>query len=111
MPKAKLWTTGATATAVRASNLPVYRFSYRRVLGLLALAVLIAIAAVLISPAVPSAPTVLPVSAWLLVGIMVMASLAAVPKDRFVVTVLSQRHPASPGPRLESVTAALPLRR
>jgi len=81
------------------------------VLGLLALAVLIAIAAVLISPAVPSAPTVLPVSAWLLVGIMVMASLAAVPTDRCVVTVLSQPHPASPGPRRESVTAALPLRR
>jgi len=102
---------GATAAAVRASNLAVYRFSHRRVLGLLALAVLIAIAAVLISPAVPSAPTVLPVSAWLLVGIIVMASLAAVATDRSVVTVLSQPHPTSLAARVESVTVALPLRR
>lgn len=89
----------------------MFRFSHRRVLGLLALAVLIAIAAVLISPAVPSAPTVLPVSAWLLVGIMVMASFAAVPTDRCLVTVLSQLHPTSPDASLEFVTAGLPLRR
>ena len=96
---------------IRASNDRVYCSSHRRVLGLLALAVLIAIAAVLISPAVPSAPTVLPVSAWLLVGIMVMASLAAVPADRSVVIGLSQPHPTSPGAALELVTAGLPLRR
>lgn len=84
--------------------------SHRRLLGLFALAVLIAMAAVLISPAVPSAPTVLPVSAWLLVGIMVVAFLAAVPTDHCVVTLLSQLHPGSPGLRLEAVMAALPLR-
>jgi hypothetical protein len=88
----------------------VHRFTHRRVLGLLALAVLIAIAAVLISPAVPSAPTVLPVSAWLLLGIMVMSSLAAIPADCSAVTMLSLPHPTSPGARLDSVTAALPLR-
>lgn len=78
---------------------------------LLALAVLIAIAAVLISPAVPSAPPLLPVSALLLVGIIVIAFHAAVRLDRPVMAGLSPARSASPGAGLGFVTAGLPLRR
>jgi len=86
----------------------VCRVSERR---LLALAVLIAVAAVLISPAVPSAPTLLPVSALLLVGIIVIASHAAMRMDRPVIAVLSHAQSALPGAGLGFVTAGLPLRR
>lgn len=48
-----------------------------RVSALVALAVLIAIAGVLISPAVPSTPTLLPVSAMFLVGVIIVCSHAA----------------------------------
>jgi hypothetical protein len=86
----------------------VFRVSHRR---LLALAVLIAIAAVLISPAVPSAPTLLPVSALLLAGVIVIASHADMRRDRPVIAVFSYAQPISPAVGLEFVTAGLPLRR
>ncbi|HYY68595.1 MAG TPA: hypothetical protein VE734_02600 [Terriglobales bacterium] len=81
-----------------------------RVSRLVALALLIAIAGVLISPAVPSAPTLLPVSGLLLVGLIVV----------FYHSALRMRWPrlALPGPadpillaaELEFVTARRPLR-
>ncbi len=93
---------------IQGLGVSVCRVSQRR---LLALAVLIAIAAVLISPAVPSAPTLLPVSALLLVGVVVIAFYPAVRKDRPLMAMLSHAQPISPAAGLECVTAGLPLRR
>jgi hypothetical protein len=81
-----------------------------RISGLVASAVLIAIAAVLISPAVPSAPTLLPASV-LLLGVAVIAFYPAVRRNHPVIAVLSHAQPISPIAGLEFVTAGLPLRR
>jgi len=80
------------------------------VLAIIAASVLIAIAGVLISPAVPSAPTLLPVSALVLVGIIVLAARVIV-GTRHVLLVLN--HPALMFPVPESLlfAAGLPLRR
>lgn len=81
-----------------------------RISGLVASAVLIAIAAVLISPAVPSAPTLLPASA-LLLGVVVIAFYPAVRRDRPLMAVLSHSRTMVPAAGLEFVTAGRPLRR
>ena len=81
-----------------------------RISGLVALAVLIAIAGVLISPAVPSAPTLLPVSALLLVGLIIVCSHAAVRMRWSVLVLLWHAESISLAPSLEFVTATRPLR-
>lgn len=82
-----------------------------RFFEVIALAVLIAIAAVLISPAVPSAPTVLPVSALLLLGLIIVCSHAPVRMRWPVLALLGPAEPTGPAAGLEFVTAGLPLRR
>jgi hypothetical protein len=77
---------------------------------LLALSVLMAIAAVLISPAVPSAPTLLPVSV-LLLGVVVIAFYPAGSRDHLLMAVLSHSRTMVPAAGLEFVTAGRPLRR
>jgi hypothetical protein len=86
----------------------VRRFSECR---LLALAVLIAIAAVLISPVVPSAPTLLPASALLLAGVIVIATHPAMRTDCPVVAVLRPAQPIGPAAGLDFVVDGVPLRR
>ncbi|HYN15874.1 MAG TPA: hypothetical protein VES66_08815 [Terriglobales bacterium] len=82
-----------------------------RVSGLVALAVLIAIAGVLISPAVPCTPTLLPVSALLLVGLIIVCFYAAARMRWPALELLSPAEPTGPAAGLEFVTAGLPLRR
>ena len=82
----------------------------KRISALVALAVLIAIADVLISPAVPSAPTLLPVSALLLVGLIIISSHAAVHVRCPLPVLLKRAELISPTASLEFVTAARPLR-
>jgi hypothetical protein len=79
-----------------------------RVSGLVALAVLIAIAGVLISPMVPSAPTLLPVSVLLLVGLIVVCSHAVV-RMRWL-ELVGCAEPISPAALLEFAIPARPLR-
>jgi hypothetical protein len=81
-----------------------------RISRLLALAVLIALASVLISPAVPSAPTLLPVSGLLLVGLIVVSYYAALRMRWPVLTLLASAEPTGPAAGLGFVTASLPLR-
>jgi len=81
-----------------------------RISALVALAVLIAIAGVLISPAVPSAPTLLPVSALLLVGLIIVCSHAAVHVRWPLRVLLKRAELISLAASLEFVTAARPLR-
>ena len=81
-----------------------------RISALVALAVLIAIAGVLISPAVPSAPTLLPVSALLIVGLIIVCSHVAVHVRWPVLVLLERAEPISPAASLEFVIAARPLR-
>jgi hypothetical protein len=76
-----------------------------------ALAILVAIAGVLISPAVPSAPTLLPVSALFLLGFINLCSHAAVRAPWPVRTLLGSAEPITLGAAVEFVTAGLPLRR
>jgi 4-hydroxybenzoate polyprenyltransferase len=81
-----------------------------RISGLVALAVLIAIASVLISPAVPSTPTLPPVSALLLVGLIMVCSHAPVPKRRPVVALFGGAEAISLAAWLGFATAARALR-
>jgi hypothetical protein len=82
-----------------------------RIVGSIALAVLIAIAGVLISPAVPSAPTLLPVSALFLVGLVVVSYHAVVRMRWPVLAVLASAEATGKAAGLEFVRASLPLRR
>ena len=77
--------------------------------AVIAVLVLTAIAAVLISPAVPSDPTLLPASTLLLVGMMAIASLF-VGEERRVLTSLSNMQPAVLQLRLQALTMDSPLR-
>lgn len=85
--------------------------SESRIGEFVALAILVAIAGVLISPAVPSAPTLLPVSALLLFGLINRCSHAAVRARWPVRTLLCSVERIARGAALEFVTAGLPLRR
>jgi hypothetical protein len=78
---------------------------------MIALAVLVAIAGVLISPAVPSAPTLLPVSALLLVGLIIVCSHAAVGTRWPILAFSGPAEHTAPAAGLEFVAAGLPLRR
>jgi hypothetical protein len=80
------------------------------VLSLLALVILTAIAAVLISPAVPSAPTLLPVSAFVL-GIMAMACLVVVRMGWPTLGIFHQARPQCAAVALDFATGGHPLRR
>jgi hypothetical protein len=81
-----------------------------RVSGLVALAVLIAIAGVLISPTVPSAPTLLPVSVLLLVGLIVVCSHAVVRMAWPALELVGRAEPISLAALLEFAITARPLR-
>jgi hypothetical protein len=81
-----------------------------RVSGLVALAVLIAIAGVLISPTVPSAPTLLPVSVLLLVGLIVVCSHAVVRMPWPALELVGRAEPISLATPLEFAITARPLR-
>ncbi len=81
-----------------------------RVSGLVALAVLIAIAGVLISPTVPSAPTLLPVSMLLLVGLIVVCSHAVVRMRWPALELVGRAEPISLAAPLEFAITARPLR-
>ena len=81
-----------------------------RVSELLALAVLIAIAGVLISPAVPSAPTLLPVSSLFLAGLIFVCSHATVSRQGPVLSLLEHTEASSLAAPLLFATAARPLR-
>lgn len=82
-----------------------------RVSGLVALAVLIAIAGVLISPMVPSAPTLLPASVLLLVGLIAVCSHAVVGMRWPALEHVGRAEPISPATPLEFAITARPLRR
>jgi len=77
---------------------------------MVALAVLIAMAGVLVSPAVPSTPTSLPVSALLLAGLIIVCSLAAARVRWPALEPLGRAGPLSPATPLAFATAARPLR-
>ena len=82
-----------------------------RIVGLIALAVLVAIASVLISPAVPSAPTLLPVSGLFLIGLVILAYHPAACFRRAVLAVVGFAKPPVRAAKLEFVRASLPRRR
>ena len=82
----------------------------RRISGLIAFGVLTAVATVLISPAVPSAPTLLPVlSALFRVGLTIICSDVVVRMQSLLV-LSGSAEPTGPA-ALEFVTSGLPLRR
>ncbi|HVP50676.1 MAG TPA: hypothetical protein VMT05_01080 [Terriglobales bacterium] len=82
-----------------------------RISGLVALAVLIAIAGVLISPAVPSAPTLLPVSVLLLAGLIVISFDVAVRARWQLLALLCTAEEIGLAAGREFASAGLPLRR
>lgn len=81
------------------------------IVGLIALAVLIALAGVLVSPAVPSAPTLLPINGLFLIGLVVLAYHAAARKPGAVLAVIGSAKPAARLAGLNFVCTSLPLRR
>ena len=83
----------------------------RQISRLLALAILVSIAAVLISPAVPSAPTLLPVATVLLLGLILVRSPALVRAQRWLPTLRRAWERTSPDASLAFVSTSLPLRR
>ncbi len=82
-----------------------------RISGLVALVVLTAIAGVLISPAVPSAPTLLPVSALLLAGLIIVSFDVAVHMRWPLPVLLAAAEETGLAAGRELATAGLPLRR
>jgi len=83
----------------------------RRVCRLIALAILLAIAAVLISPAVPSAPTLLPVGMLLLLGLILVCFHAVLSSQRPLPARLLPIGVVTFCDSLDFVGAGLPLRR
>lgn len=83
----------------------------RRISAAVALAMLIAIAGVLISPAVPSAPTLLPLSGLFLLGFVVFPYDAAVRMRWPTFARLGLAEPCRSGTGLDFVAAGLSLRR
>ncbi len=83
--------------------------SHHLLLTVIAASVLIAIAAVLISPAVPSDPTLLPVSGLVLVGIIVLAAHAIV-GTRHVLSLSSPAEGIELRPKFPLTSAGRPLR-
>jgi hypothetical protein len=77
---------------------------------MVALAVLIAIAGVLISPAVPSAPTLLPVSGLLLIGLIVVSGYTALRIRWPRIALLRPAAPIMLAAELEFMIAIRPLR-
>jgi len=83
----------------------------RRICRLLALAILIAIAAVLISPAVPSAPTLLPVATFLLLGLILVCSHALMGAQSWLQALRCVLERTTPDASLALVSPGLPLLR
>jgi hypothetical protein len=92
------------------ASIVVSHLIQRRISGLIALGVLLAIAGVLISPAVPSAPTLLPVSGLFLLGLVVLCYGAVARMQWRMVALLGAAEPTGPAAR-DFVSFGLPLRR
>ena len=79
--------------------------------GFVALAVLTAIAGVLISPAVPSAPTLLPVSVLLLAGLIIASFDVALHTPGPLLALLGTAEEIGLAAGREFASAGFPLRR
>jgi len=106
----------ATIMAGSASHKRHCRWAVRPLLekqlsGLVALAVLIAIAGVLVSPAVPSAPTLLPVGVLLLAGLIIASFDVAVHTPGPLLALLGTAEEIGLAAGRKFASAGLPLRR
>ena len=87
-----------------------FRFE-RRICRLISLTILVAIAAVLVSPAVPSAPTLMPVGTVLLLGLMLVCSHAVLRAWGPLPARLLATGSLTFSDSLDFVSPGLPLRR